>query len=52
MSEQEHIQANGGQDGALLSVHDLQTPRTFSAADRERCRAAAATIAGMLDDPA
>ena len=37
---------------ALLSVHDLQTPRPFSAADRERCRAAAATIAGMLDDPA
>ena len=37
---------------ALLSIHDLQAPRAFSAAERERCRAAAAAIAGMLDDDA
>jgi hypothetical protein len=37
---------------ALLSIHDLRAPRAFSTAERERCRAAAAAIAGMLDDPA
>jgi len=37
---------------ALLSIHDLQAPRLFSDAERQRCRAAAAQIAEMLDDPA
>jgi GAF domain-containing protein len=37
---------------ALLSVHDLRAPRSFGPAERERCRAAAAAIAEMLDDPA
>ena len=31
---------------ALLSVHDLERPRTFSAEQRERCRAAAARDRG------
>jgi 3-hydroxyisobutyrate dehydrogenase len=37
---------------ALLSVHDLRAPRSFSAAERARCREVAAAIAGMLDGPA
>ncbi|MDX6540194.1 MAG: hypothetical protein QOI71_1804 [Gaiellales bacterium] len=37
---------------ALLSIHDLRAPRRFSPAERQRCRDAAAAIAGMLDDPA
>ena len=37
---------------ALLSIHDLRGPRSFIPAERERCRDAAATIAGMLDDAA
>jgi GAF domain len=37
---------------ALLSIHDLRAPRSFSPAERQRCRDAAAEIAGMLDDPA
>jgi GAF domain-containing protein len=43
------------QDGkllALLSIHDLRAPRRFSAAERGVCRAAAAAIAGELDDAA
>lgn len=37
---------------ALLSIHDLQAPRSFSAAERERCRDAAAEIGRLLDDDA
>jgi GAF domain-containing protein len=37
---------------ALLSVHDLKAPRSFSEGERGLCRAAATVIAGMLDDPA
>jgi GAF domain-containing protein len=37
---------------ALLSIHDLSAPRQFSAAERQRCRDAAAMIAEMIDDPA
>lgn len=33
---------------ALLSIHDLAAPRTFSPAERQRCRAAAAAIAEQL----
>ena len=35
---------------ALLSIHDLRSPRRFSEAERGLCRAAAAAIAGELDD--
>ena len=35
---------------ALLSVHDLTAPRSFGEQERGICRAAAAAIAGMLDD--
>jgi GAF domain-containing protein len=34
---------------ALLSIHDLRSPRRFSEAERGLCRAAAAAIAGELD---
>jgi hypothetical protein len=37
---------------ALLSVHDLRAPRRFDDAERQRCRDAAAAVAGMLDDAA
>jgi GAF domain-containing protein len=37
---------------ALLSVHDLTGPRSFSDADRRRCRDVAAAVAGMLDGEA
>ena len=37
---------------ALLSIHDLQAPRSFIPAERERCRDVAAAIARMLDDAA
>ena len=35
---------------ALLSIHDLRAPRSFSEADMERCRATAAAIAELVDD--
>ena len=34
---------------ALLSIHDLRAPRSFSEEERGVCRAAASAIAGMLD---
>jgi GAF domain-containing protein len=37
---------------ALLSVHDLTAPRSFSEGERRRCRVAAAAVVGMLDDQA
>lgn len=37
---------------ALLSIHDLRGPRRFGEPERQRCRAAAATIAEVLDDTA
>jgi GAF domain-containing protein len=37
---------------ALLSVHDLTAPRSFSDAQRQHCRNAAAAVAQMLDDQA
>ena len=42
----------GGELVALLSVHDLTAPRTFSDAQRQHCRNAAAAVAEMLDDQA
>jgi GAF domain-containing protein len=42
----------GGDLVALLSVHDLTGPRSFSDAQRQHCRNAAAAVAGMLDDQA
>ena len=37
---------------ALLSIHDLRAPRRFSEDERALCRAAAAEVAGRLDDAA
>jgi GAF domain-containing protein len=37
---------------ALLSIHDLISPRRFGDAERARCRAAAAEVAARLDDTA
>lgn len=37
---------------ALLSVHDLRGPRSWSEAERTRCRAAADEIAGLVDGAA